>query len=298
MWCHPVNTKCATEDLLFLQCLGAAALLLWFSARASPPSLSALWDFSCSCLQGSFFVEQKIAPVAAFQGRQSQPHHTAGQLLLLPAGTIPASLANCSNFVTLDLTNNSFSGTIPRNMGNIQTLTYMMLSGNRLTGEACTPTAWTCHCAGGHQGLGARVPHMLGLLRCLHWRSLSAKECANGGMYSAGWHHTPWTGRLAAEDCASEARLHALVASTHHGHVCRLLLPACCVALTKPYTFDRAASAWAVGLCSRPAASMSAWPPDALHRNSRRKLLSDHQHPWTLVLPAKTVLCSCRVCSR
>ena len=34
---------------------------------------------------------------------------------------------------------------------------------------------------------------------------------------------TPWTGRLAAEDCASEAGSHALVASTHDQQGCLLL---------------------------------------------------------------------------
>ena len=135
---------------------------------------------------GAIHCRAETAPVAPFRSRQSQPQHTARLLLLVPAGTIPPSLARCSSFVTLDLTNNSFSGTIPPNMGNIQTLTYMMLSGNRLTGQARTPAAWACYCAGGH--LSSRH---FGSSHVGSAALPALKECANGGVCSAEWHPPP-----------------------------------------------------------------------------------------------------------
>ena len=49
-------------------------------------------------------------------------------------GTIPAALGSCTALTGLDLGDNSLTGTVPASLGSLSALTYLALGDNSLTG--------------------------------------------------------------------------------------------------------------------------------------------------------------------
>jgi Leucine-rich repeat (LRR) protein len=55
------------------------------------------------------------------------------------SGTIPSSISNASKLIDLDLGDNSFSGLIPKPLGNLRLLKWLSIARNNLTIESSTP---------------------------------------------------------------------------------------------------------------------------------------------------------------
>ncbi|KAL6585264.1 hypothetical protein OROMI_004553 [Orobanche minor] len=128
---------------------GTTLLSLVRHWRVVPPSIKSSWNASnstpCSwpgvhCNPQSFIVELNLSSF----GISGQLGPEIAYLKYLKSidisynsfyGSVPSALGDCSLLEDLVLFGNSFSGRIPENLGNLHNLQYLDLSGNKFSGE-------------------------------------------------------------------------------------------------------------------------------------------------------------------